>query len=79
MNQSLGGGNEANGRPFLGGIGASQDGASARQGSGLPFVGPLEAFARVASSIASGAGSFFSDQISDATGGSGSGSGREER
>lgn len=68
-NQSLGGGNETNGRPLLGGVGGGvTESSSARQGSGLPFVGALEAFARVASSIAGGAGSFFSDQPGDATG-----------
>ena len=71
-NQSLAGGSESNGRPLLGGIGSSLDSSSARQGSGLPFVGVLESFARVASSIASsGLGGLFSDQIGDATGGGG--------
>lgn len=75
MNQSLGGGDEANGRPFLGGIGSSQDGASARQGAGLPFVGALEAFARVASSYASGFG--FSGVLGDFTFGGATGNGND--
>ncbi len=60
-NLTLGAGDESRGRPLLGGIGAVPGDSSARQGTGLPFVGALEAFARVASSIASGfgAGSSF--------------------
>jgi hypothetical protein len=68
-NQSLAG-NESNGRPWLGGIGANSGSSSATGTAGLLFVGKLESFARVASSIASsGLGGLFSDQLSDFTGG----------
>lgn len=56
MNTLLGSGDESKGRPLLGGIGQSAESSSARQGSGFGFSGALEAFARVASSIASGGG-----------------------
>jgi hypothetical protein len=64
-NQTLGAGDEANGRPLLGGIGAAET-SSARGGSGgLPFVGALESFARIASSIASGSGFGLTSSIRD--------------
>lgn len=68
-NQLLGAGNETNGRPLLGGVGGSPESSSARNGASLPFVGALEAFARVASSYASGFG--FSGVVGDFTGGGG--------
>lgn len=54
MNLLLGAGDQTKSRPLLGGLGGGVDGSQgARGGAGFGFSAPLEAFARVASSIAS--------------------------
>ena len=65
MNLTLGSGDESKGRPVLGGIGQSADGASARQGAGYLPGSASEAIARIASAYSSGAG--FSSILGDFT------------
>lgn len=70
MNLLLGAGDQTKSRPLLGGLGLGADGSqSARGGAGFGFSSPLEAFARIASNIASGGSIQFYGVNPDTTGG----------